>query len=70
MAIDINKHFGEQVRKVRTEQNLSQLQLAELAKVDLSTINRIERGEANITLRNAFKIAKALKIKLEDLISV
>lgn len=62
MAIDINKHFGRMVRKYRSEQELSQLQLSELAKVDLSTVNRIERGIENITLRNVFKITKALKI--------
>ncbi len=68
MAININKYFGEQVREARKKQGISQLQLAELAKIDLSTINRVERGEANITLRNAFKIAKALRSKLSDLI--
>lgn len=53
-----------EVRKYRKQQELSQLQLAELAKVDLSTINRIERGIENLTLRNAFKITKALHIPI------
>lgn len=44
IAIDINKHFGKEVKKYRRVQKLSQLQLTEKAKVDLSTINRIERG--------------------------
>ncbi len=70
MAININKYFGEQVRKERKKQGLSQLQLAEVAKIDLSTINRVERGEANITLRNAFKITKALKVKLSHLLNL
>lgn len=64
MAIDINKHFGKEVKKYRRTQQLSQLQLAELAKTDLSTINRIERGMANVTLRNAFKVTKALHIPI------
>lgn len=64
MAIDINKHFAKEVKKYRKQQELSQLQLAELAKVDLSTINRIERGIENLTLRNAFKITKALHIPI------
>lgn len=64
MAIDINKHFGNEVRKFRRKQKLSQLQLAEKAKVDLSTINRIERGIENLTLRNAFKITKALHLPI------
>lgn len=61
MAININKHFGKEVEKYRRQKEISQLELAELSKVDLSTINRIERGISNLTLRNAFKITKALK---------
>lgn len=64
MAIDINKHFGKVMKKYRREQKISQLQLAEFAKVDLSTVNRIERGIENITLRNAFKITKALHLPI------
>lgn len=64
MAIDINKHFGKEVRKYREKQNLSQLELAERAKVNLSTINRLERGISNIRLRNVFKITKALHIPI------
>lgn len=64
MAIDINKHFGKEVEKYRQQKGLSQLELAELSKVDLSTINRIERGITNVTLRNAFKITKALHIPI------
>ena len=70
MAIDINDHFGRKVKDTRRELGLSQLELAEVSKVDLSTINRLERGEANITLRNAFKISKALKMPLADLLKV
>ncbi len=62
MALNINRYFGEMVQKYRKQQKLSQLKLAELSTVDLSTINRIERGLANVTLRNAFKIAKALHV--------
>lgn len=64
MAIDINKHFGREVKKYRETKGLSQLQLAELARIDLSTINRIERGITNVTLRNAFKITKALHVPI------
>lgn len=64
MAININQHFGEMVRKYRKQQRLSQLKLAELSTIDLSSVNRIERGIANVTLRNAFKIAKALHVPM------
>lgn len=60
MAININKHFGEEVRKQRKLLKISQLELSVLAKIDLSTINRLERGLENITLKKAHNISKAL----------
>ena len=62
MATDINKHFGKEVRRYREAQKLSQLNLAERARVDLSTINRIERGIANTALRRAFNVSKDLHV--------
>lgn len=62
MAVNINKHFGEEVQKYRKKKEMSQLELAEAAQVDLSTINRIERGIANVTLKRAFRISKALHV--------
>ena len=62
MAINIIQHFGSVVRKHREKQGISQLELGERAHIDLSTVNRLERGIGNLTLRNAFKIAKALHI--------
>jgi len=61
--------FGERVRKERRKRGLSQEQLAEKANVHRTYIGMIERAEKNITLANIEKIAKALKIKISDLIN-
>lgn len=58
--------FGERVRELRTQKNLSQEQLANLADVHRTYIGMIERAEKNITLINIEKIAKALEIELKD----
>lgn len=58
--------FGERVRELRTQKNLSQEQLANLADVHRTYIGMIERAEKNITLINIEKIAKALQIELKD----
>ena len=63
----ICKKFGERVRDLRKERQLSQEKLAELADLHRTYIGDIERGERNVSLENIEKIAKALKIKLEDL---
>ena len=60
--------LGETVRAKRKEKGLSQEKLAE--KSDLSTvfISRIERGEESPTLDNLVKIARALGVRVRDLV--
>lgn len=60
--------FGRNVQKYRKEKQLSQEKLAELAGVHRTYIGMIERAEKNITLCNMEKIAKALKVKIKDLL--
>lgn len=60
--------FGKNVQKYRKEKNLSQEELAELANLHRTYIGMIERAEKNITLCNIEKIAKALNIKIKDLL--
>lgn len=60
--------FGNKVRAERKRQGISQERLGELAKVHRTYVGMIERGEKNITLSNIEKIARALKIKISDLV--
>lgn len=67
----IQKHrrlLGEAVRAKRKEAGFSQEKLAE--KADLSTvfISRIERGKESPSLDNLVKIAKALTVRVQDLV--
>lgn len=61
--------FGKRVRDERINLGLSQEKLGEIAKVHRTYIGMIERAEKNITLTNMEKIARALGIKLSDLIN-
>jgi len=61
--------FGERVRELRLEKNLSQEELAHLANLHRTYIGMIERAEKNITLLNIEKIAKALETSLSDLLN-
>lgn len=58
--------FGNRVRELRTNKNLSQEQLANLANLHRTYIGMIERAEKNITLVNIEKIVKALNIEIKD----
>jgi transcriptional regulator with XRE-family HTH domain len=67
MRDEILRLFGERLRQIRTERNLSQERLAELAGLDRNYIGQIERAERNVALVNIIRIAKALDIEPRDL---
>ena len=61
--------FGHNVQLARKKLEISQEKLAELAGVHRTYIGMIERAEKNITLCNIEKIAKALNVKITDLLA-
>lgn len=67
MAV-IQKQFGENLRKFRKRQGLTQEELAERVKMDFTTINKIENGKRNPSLKSMEKIARALKVSLKELL--
>jgi transcriptional regulator with XRE-family HTH domain len=67
MRDEILRLFGERLRELRTERNLSQEQLAELAGLDRNYIGQIERAERNVALVNIVRIARALEIEAGEL---
>ena len=60
--------FGEKVRELRKEKNLSQEELAFKADLHRTYIGMIERAEKNITLLNIEKISMALGIETYKLL--
>lgn len=63
----ILSRFGQKVRAIRKEKNLSQEVLAGRSDLDRTYIGGVERGERNISLINIGKLAKALDIDIKDL---
>ena len=58
----VKKHFGARVREVRKSKGLSQESLSLMCGLDRTYIGGVERGERNISLVNAYKIADALEV--------
>jgi transcriptional regulator with XRE-family HTH domain len=52
--------FGGNVRRLRNEQAITQEKLAELADLNIRTIQKIEAGQTNILITTAARIQKAL----------
>ena len=61
MAMNITHTFGQRVRHFRKLKGISQEDLADLCDLHRTYIGSVERGERNITLINAEKIAIALE---------
>ena len=62
------KQFGTEIKSVRKAKKITQLQLASLCDIDIRTIQRIEKGEFNPSLRVLILIANAFEMSLSSLI--
>ena len=65
--MDIKKKFGKQVKKLRLEKGLSQEKLAYEADLDRTYIPSIEKGERNVSIVIAEKLAIALNVPISEL---
>jgi transcriptional regulator with XRE-family HTH domain len=61
------EEFGSHLKALRIKKGFSQEDLANDADIPINQIGRIERGEINPSLSTLYSIAKALEIKLSDL---
>lgn len=62
------QHFGDRIRELRTQANLSQEQLSEITGFHRTYIGMIERGERNISLTNITVFAKAFELSIDELL--
>ncbi|WP_425449477.1 helix-turn-helix domain-containing protein [Dethiothermospora halolimnae] len=66
---EVSKRLGIKIRKLRKEQGYSQETFAEKIGIHRTYMGAVERGEKNITIITAKKIANALKITLSELLN-
>ena len=60
---EARKLFGNRIRSLRTQLNLTQDQLAERMEMSAQYLSNIERGRENPTFETLVKLAKALEIE-------
>ena len=68
-AMNLPERFGQKVRERRQAIGLSQDAFAEKCGLHRTYVGAVERGERNITLINAERIANALEVQLATLLS-
>ena len=61
----LDRLIGEAIRKRRKGLKITQPNLAELAKISVNTLYKIERGDANPTLDVLEKITDVLGLELK-----
>ncbi len=62
------QEFGNRIRYLRTQENLSQEQLSFKTGFHRTYIGMIERGERNISLTNIAVFAKAFNFSIDELL--
>lgn len=60
--------FGKKIRQLRIDCGYSQERLGEITGLDRTYISGIERGVRNPSLKNIEKLAKALSVKVSELV--
>lgn len=61
---ELAKRFGDLVRRLRTEKGYSQEEFSFRVGLHQTYVSSIERGERNVTIQTAQRIARALDISL------
>ena len=63
-----SKKLGQNLKRIRTQKQMSQGDIARALDVDKGYISNIEHGKKNPTLSTLTRLAEALKVGVDDLI--
>ena len=66
---DVAGHLGNNIRQLREARGLTQQQMAKISGVPRPTWANLESGAANPTLAVLIKVASALQVSLEEIVS-
>jgi transcriptional regulator with XRE-family HTH domain len=69
VAKNIQAALGARIRQLRKEREWSQEDLAAASGMHWTYIGQVERGERNLTLQSIRAIAKALNLKMAELLA-
>ena len=63
------RSLGYHLRQIRQQKQLRQKTVAKLCEMDSGSYSNIENGKRNITVLTLFKISKALKVSMTEIMS-
>ncbi len=72
----MNKNFafelstiGKRIKKLRVNKKMTQSQLATFCDIDIRSIQRIEKGEQNLSISLLYSISESLEVLPYDLLN-
>jgi len=67
--LEILKIIGQNVKRIRQEKGLTQVDLVGKieAQIDTTNISRIEKGRTNATIHTLYRISQALEVPLAEI---
>lgn len=68
IGMRLREIFAQNLRRLRTERELSQEALADLAGIDRTYVSALERQKYSASLDTIEKLAKVLKVEPHELI--
>ena len=63
------KNLGKNIKELRTNNNLSQLELAKIIKTSQAAVNKWEHGISDPTSYNILSLSKFFNISLDELMN-
>ncbi len=67
---ELYKRVAERIKQLRMEKGITQQQMAVMLDYEKSNMPRLESGKVNIRLNTIYKISRALKISMSELLDV
>jgi transcriptional regulator with XRE-family HTH domain len=64
----ILSRIGKNIRLLRLNRNMKQIELSKKCDLEKAALSRIEAGRTNLTIRTMLKISKALDIDIVELL--
>jgi XRE family aerobic/anaerobic benzoate catabolism transcriptional regulator len=69
VTTDLSLHLGQRVRSARAARGMTMKQLALESGISLPYLSRVEKGDGNISIAVLYRLATALNLPLESLLS-
>lgn len=63
------EEIGRLVKEIRLSKRMTQNTLASLCDIDIRSIQRIEKGQMNMSIKIFLKIAKSLEVSTSELLN-